>query len=55
MTNFVTGANKVDAHFLNVNPNRDFRAGATVDIKNASPGEAAPFATAVWFNLQAWK
>jgi prolyl-tRNA synthetase len=42
MTNFITGANKADAHFLNVNLNRDFKGRATVDIKKASPGDGCP-------------
>jgi len=40
--NFVTGANKADAHLLNVNIGRDFEATATVDIKNAPEGEGCP-------------
>ncbi|MCK5126719.1 MAG: proline--tRNA ligase [candidate division Zixibacteria bacterium] len=39
MVNFVTGANKADKHLLNVNINRDFKPGDTVDIKNAPVGE----------------
>lgn len=42
LTNFVTGANKADAHYLNVNIDRDFKAAAVVDIKNASEGEGCP-------------
>jgi len=42
LTNFVTGANKADAHYLNVNLGRDFAASATVDIKNAPGGEGCP-------------
>jgi prolyl-tRNA synthetase len=42
LTNFVTGANKADAHYLNVNNDRDFKATATVDIKNAAEGEGCP-------------
>ena len=42
MTNFVTGANRVDTHVLNVNIGRDFAAMATVDIKNAAAGEGCP-------------
>ena len=42
LTNFVTGANKADAHNLNVNLNRDFKATAVVDIKNAPDGEGCP-------------
>jgi prolyl-tRNA synthetase len=42
LINFVTGANKADAHYLNVNNDRDFKATATVDIKNAQAGEGCP-------------
>ncbi|MEZ5359223.1 MAG: proline--tRNA ligase [Candidatus Zixiibacteriota bacterium] len=42
MVNFVTGANKGDTHNLNVNINRDFKASAVLDIKNASAGEGCP-------------
>lgn len=42
MVNFVTGANKGDAHNLNVNKDRDFKASAVVDIKNAPAGEGCP-------------
>jgi len=42
LANFVTGANKADAHFLNVNFDRDFKASAVVDIKNAPVGEGCP-------------
>ena len=42
MTNFVTGANKGDTHLLNVNIDRDFKASAVTDIKNAPAGEGCP-------------
>jgi prolyl-tRNA synthetase len=42
MVNFVTGANKTDTHLLNVNIGREFKATATVDIKNAPEGEGCP-------------
>jgi prolyl-tRNA synthetase len=42
MTNFVVGANKADAHILNANLERDFKATAIVDIKNAPAGEGCP-------------
>lgn len=42
LTNFIVGANKKDAHLLNVNINRDFKATAIVDIKNAMAGEGCP-------------
>jgi len=42
MVNCVVGANKADAHILNVNIDRDFKAAAVVDIKNAPAGEGCP-------------
>jgi len=39
--NFVTGANKADAHLLNVNPGRDF-AGEVADIRFAVEGDRCP-------------
>ncbi len=42
LANFVTGANKADTHLLNVNVGRDFKATATIDIKNAPEGEGCP-------------
>ncbi len=42
MTNFVVGANKKDAHILNVNIERDFKPTAVIDIKNAAAGEGCP-------------
>lgn len=42
MVNGVVGANKADAHIMNVNIDRDFKAAAVVDIKNAPAGEGCP-------------
>ncbi len=42
LTNFVTGANQADKHYLNVNIGRDFEATDIVDIKNARAGEGCP-------------
>ncbi len=39
MTNFVTGANEADAHFVNVNPGRDFVATEVADLRNAVDGD----------------
>lgn len=40
--NGVTGANKADAHLVNVNVNRDFRPELTMDIRMAVAGDACP-------------
>ncbi|MBI2843564.1 MAG: proline--tRNA ligase [Armatimonadetes bacterium] len=42
MANFVTGANKTDAHYLNVNLDRDFRVDGWADIRVASDGDPCP-------------
>ncbi|MBD3169272.1 MAG: proline--tRNA ligase [candidate division Zixibacteria bacterium] len=42
LRNFVTGANKTDYHFLNVNHPRDFKFHETVDLKMAEAGERCP-------------
>ena len=42
MGNFVTGANKADYHYLNVNVGRDFRPDAWADIRTAQPGDLCP-------------
>lgn len=42
MRNFVTGANRVDTHFMNVNPERDFRADEWADLRAARPGDICP-------------
>lgn len=47
MTNFVTGANKKDAHILNINISRDFKPTAVADIKNAVAGEGCPRCTGI--------
>ncbi|MFN3483921.1 MAG: proline--tRNA ligase [Planctomycetota bacterium] len=39
MVNFVTGANKADAHLVNVNLGRDFQPTVTADIRMAVPGD----------------
>ncbi|MFB3885844.1 MAG: proline--tRNA ligase [Thermodesulfobacteriota bacterium] len=42
MVNFVTGANEKDAHFMNVNFERDFRVSQFVDLRNFVPGDRCP-------------
>ena len=42
MTNFVTGGNKHDLHFLNVNLGRDFQANQFADLRLAMPGDSCP-------------
>ena len=42
--NLVAGANKLDYHFRNVTPGRDFTATVTADIRNILEGEADPVA-----------
>jgi prolyl-tRNA synthetase len=42
LANFVTGANKKDAHLTNVNLNRDFRPTAVGDLRMAVDGDACP-------------
>ncbi|MBM7854432.1 prolyl-tRNA synthetase [Desulfohalotomaculum tongense] len=42
MTNAVTGANKGDAHFINVNPGRDFKIDMVEDIRLVAAGEKCP-------------
>ncbi len=42
LTNFVTGANKRDAHFTNVNINRDFKPGTVADLRMAVTGDPCP-------------
>ena len=42
LANFVTGANKKDAHLTNVNLNRDFRPTAVGDYRMAVEGDACP-------------
>ena len=42
MADFVTGANKDDAHLTNVNRERDFTPDAYADIRAAGEGDACP-------------
>jgi len=42
MVNFVTGANEKDAHLMNVNLDRDFRASQFVDLRKFVPGDRCP-------------
>lgn len=42
MTNFVTGANKTDAHYINVNLERDFAVDEFADLRVASGGDPCP-------------
>jgi prolyl-tRNA synthetase len=40
--NLVCGANKLDTHFRNVTPGRDFQPTVTADIRNINEGELDP-------------
>jgi len=42
MANFVTGANRADAHMINVNLGRDFTVDEWADIRAASDGDPCP-------------
>ncbi len=42
MHNFCCGANKVDTHFINVNPHRDFEPTIVADIRMAKEGDPCP-------------
>ncbi|MFA5882031.1 MAG: proline--tRNA ligase [Eubacteriales bacterium] len=42
MRNAVTGANKTDAHLVNVNPGRDFTPDVVADIRLVREGEPCP-------------
>jgi prolyl-tRNA synthetase len=42
IVNAVTGANKRDTHFANVNLNRDYRPDVTADLRMAVAGDACP-------------
>ncbi|MCP4632069.1 MAG: proline--tRNA ligase, partial [candidate division Zixibacteria bacterium] len=42
MKNFVTGANKNDYHYLNINHPRDFSFSDAIDLKMAEVGEKCP-------------
>jgi prolyl-tRNA synthetase len=38
----ICGANKLDYHFRNITPGRDFQATVTADVRNAVEGEGCP-------------
>lgn len=42
IVNGVCGANKTDYHFINVNPNRDFKTSDITDIRLVKEGEPCP-------------
>jgi prolyl-tRNA synthetase len=42
MTNFVTGANEKDAHFIQVNLGRDFQVSRFADLRRFVSGDACP-------------
>lgn len=42
MANFITGANKTDAHHVNVSLDRDFKVDEWADIRVASDGDPCP-------------
>jgi hypothetical protein len=42
MNNFVTGANRTDAHYRNVNIGRDFEPESYADLRVASDGDPCP-------------
>ncbi|AEF94357.1 Prolyl-tRNA synthetase [Desulfotomaculum nigrificans CO-1-SRB] len=42
LSNAVAGANKADAHYINVNPNRDFKADIVEDIRMVQACEPCP-------------
>jgi len=42
MVNFVTGANEIDTHLINVNPGRDFQIGQFADIRRFAPDDLCP-------------
>lgn len=42
MTNFVTGANEKDHHFMNVNADRDFQIFRFADLRRFTPGDLCP-------------
>jgi prolyl-tRNA synthetase len=41
-TNLISGANKLDYHFRNVTPGRDFQWTEAADIRNVAEGEGCP-------------
>lgn len=43
MTNFVTGANKKDTHFVSVNQGIDFKVDGWADLKVARAGDKCPY------------
>ncbi len=42
MADFVVGANEKDAHFIHVNPLRDFEINRFADLRRFSPGDLCP-------------
>ena len=42
MSNFITGANVADAHYVHVNHGRDFSVGETADLRVAEDGDHCP-------------
>ncbi len=42
MSNFVTGANKLDTHLINVNLDRDFKVGEWTDLRYIEEGDICP-------------
>lgn len=40
--NHITGANRIDAHFINVNIERDYKADFVADIRTVKKGEKCP-------------
>jgi len=42
VANAVTGANRAEAHHVNVNPGRDFQASQTADLRLITPGDPCP-------------
>ena len=42
MFNFITGANEKDAHFIQVNMDRDFQISQFADIRSYAPGDRCP-------------
>jgi prolyl-tRNA synthetase len=42
MMNFITGANKKDAHLINVNPERDFQTKEFADFRMITPEDRCP-------------
>jgi prolyl-tRNA synthetase len=42
MANAVSGANKDDAHFININPDRDFEPDLVADLRQVQAGDPCP-------------